>query len=109
MVGQLKEPTKHKKPKKAPTTRVGKLSYDQKNILGKGNFGTVYGGSYIISEPIFLAIFGKAKSIPVAVKRFEKGRVTESVVKKEVDLMKKAGHHPNILSYIHTEISSDFL
>ena len=77
-------------------------------IIGRGNFGTVYGGIYIFSEPIF----GRAKSMPVAVKRFEKGRVTESVVKKEVDLMKKAGYQPNILTYIlniHTEMSSDFL
>lgn len=87
------------------TTRVGKLSYDQKNSLGQRNFGTVYGGIYIFSEPIF----GREKSMPVAIKRFERGRVKESVVQHEVDLMKKAGYHPNILSYIHTEMSSDFL
>ena len=45
-------------------------------IIGRGNFGTVYGGIYIFSEPIF----GRAKSMPVAVKRFERGRVKESVV-----------------------------
>ncbi len=85
------------------TVTVGKLSYDPKNILGRGNFGTVFSGFYMISSR------GSEWSTPVAVKRVDRDQVDESVFQQEENLMKKAASHPNILSYIHSEMNTEFL
>ena len=85
---------------------VGKLRYDPTKILGKGSFGTVFRGSHVYLDG---SIFRTAKSTPVAVKRVEKCRVDESIVRWEEEILKLANNHPNILSYIHTEIDAEFL
>ena len=85
------------------TVTVGKLSYDSKNILGEGNFGTVFSGFYTIVSR------GSEWPTPVAVKRVNRGRVDESVFQQEEKLLKTAGNHPNILSCIHTEMNAEFL
>lgn len=83
-------------------TTVGNLSYDPKHILGRGNFGTVFGG-------FLVHVDGTNKSIPVAVKRIERGRADESIIQREMEILKKASNHPNILKYIHTEMNAEFL
>lgn len=83
-------------------TEVGKLSYDPKSsMLGKGSFGTVFSGFYQVSNK---------KSTPVAIKRLERGSLSESAIRKEEELLKRASsNHPNILRYIHTEMNAEFL
>lgn len=73
-------------------TRVGKLNYNQKKVIGRGSFGTiVYRG--------FLGLYENDKQ--VAVKRMQRGKhLDESLVQREVELMKKASGHHNILRYI---------
>lgn len=81
------------------------MRYDPKNILGKGGFSTVFSGFYFMSE-------SSEPEVAVAVKRIERVHFDESakdVVLKEADIMKKLGGHPNVLSFICTETSEDFL
>lgn len=85
---------------------VGKLRYDLKNILGRGRFGTVFSGLHVYLDG---SLFRSEKATPVAVKRVERGFVDDSVLRWEEELLKKIRHHPNILSYIHTEINVEFL
>ena len=86
------------------TITVGKLNYDPKHILGRGSFGTVFGGFHVYVESS-----RDAKSIKVAVKRIERGRGNDSVIQREMDIMKKASNHPNILHYIHSEMNAEFM
>lgn len=82
-------------------TRVGTFSYDPKKVLGVGSFGTtVYCGSYNSSS----------KEKTVAVKRMLKRHdVHDSAILQEVELMKKAEDHPNILHVVTTYKNEDFL
>lgn len=89
------------------TTIVKKLSYDPDNILGRGNIGTVFSGFHRVKNKE--SFFRGAKYIPVAVKRIEKGRVDEFLIHLEVELMKTAGNHPNILRVIRMEMDDYFL
>lgn len=74
------------------------LSYDKKKIIGRGRFGTVFIGS-----------FG-ANNETVAVKRIQTTDITEvDSIQKEVELLKEASGHRNILGYIHHEIDINFL
>lgn len=79
------------------TKVVGQLRYESSSTLGKGFYSIVYSGFY--SE----------FNIPVAIKRVEKGRANEDDAKKEVNLMKIAHDHSNILKYICFEMDADFL
>lgn len=74
-------------------TIVGELSYNKNGKLGEGRFSIVFSGLYL--------------SRPVAIKRFQKASVDESVFKREVDLMIKASNHNNILGCLHTEMNDD--
>lgn len=90
-------------------TEVGKLSYDPNMTLGRGSFGTVFSGYYAHLDESFNP--PRQVYSPVAVKRVDKSQVNESVIQKvqrEVEIMKKASHHPNILNYIHTEMNNEF-
>jgi len=77
------------------TARVGHLSYDPKSIIGRGSYGTT------VFKGIHLG--------PVAVKRILRNEVNDSAIQIEVELMKKAIDHPNILRYYCTEMNDDFL
>lgn len=84
------------------TTEVGKLSFDQGKVLGQGSFGTLVFNGFLSES---------SNSMPVAVKRVVKRRDDVNIdgMQSEVKLMEKAGDHPNILRYIHTEMNSDYL
>jgi len=80
--------------------RVGNLSFNPEKDIGEGFFGTVYEGTFHTGED----------DKPVAVKRILKRRgVDESALLREVELMKIAEGHPNILHVIDTEKNYDFL
>lgn len=81
-------------------TRVGNLSYDPKCVIGRGSYGSVFNG------------FHNEEGLnrrPVAVKRVLRSEVNESAVQQEVELMKRAIEHRNILRYISTEMNDDFV
>lgn len=75
--------------------RVGELSYDQ--LIGSGSFGAVFCGSFNGSR--------------VAIKRVRRNNDVDDkyVIEQEVELLKKAQNHPNILRLIHTEMNDDFV
>lgn len=83
------------------TVRVGKVNYYIDKVIGRGSFGTVFSGRL---EGLF-----EEERKSVAVKRVERGRVDESLIKREVELMKKANDHPYILRYFCTETDKNFL
>jgi len=72
------------------------LSYDPNDKIGQGTFGIVYSGFY-------------SQSSPVAVKQIQIGYFNEDEVKREVEIMKIAHKHCNILKYIHFEKNADYL
>jgi len=77
---------------------VGELSYDGSYSIGKSDSGNyVFRGLYSLR--------------PVAIKRMQKkiGKDESAAQLREVELMKKADNHPNILRIIHTEMNDDFL
>ena len=82
-------------------THVGKLNYNQKKIIGRGSYGT------IVFQGFVLGLYEKDR--PAAVKRYQRSHVNESLFNWEVELMKKASDHPNILRYIRTERDANFL
>ena len=79
------------------TTKIGKLTYDPKNIIGHGYGTTVFSGHFKRS------LFGSNE--PVAIKRVQKS--DDSL--KEVEIMKFTNDNPYILRFIHIEITNDFL
>ncbi len=86
--------------KKMALTRVGNLGYDSKCVIGRGSFGSVFNGFHL----------GEGSNRrPVAVKRVLRSEINESAVQQEVELMKRAIHHSNILRYISTEMNDDFV
>lgn len=78
-------------------TTVGKLNYDPKNVIGRGGFSTVFSGFH--------------SSRPVAIKRLLRYHDKEKSddQEREVEVMKKASGHQNILCFIHIEKNVDFL
>lgn len=81
--------------------RVGKLNYNQGKVVGRGSSGI-----YVFRG--FLGLHENDR--PVAVKRTQRGpNLDESLIQPEVELMKKANDHPNILRYIRQESDSNFL
>jgi len=80
------------------TTKIGKLTYDPKNIIGHGYGTTVFSGYFKRS-----LIFGRNQ--PVAIKHILKNDVSL----KEVEIMKKISDNPYILRVIHIEMTNDFL
>ncbi len=94
----------------AQVRRVGKLSYNSTDILGKGSFGIVFKGFYEESRSVI-----RQASRAVAVKRVQLSRTTHNVNgeslmdNSEMDIMKRTRDHHNILGYIWTEIDEDFM
>lgn len=89
-------------------TRVGKLSYDPKKIIGRGSMGTV------VFQGFHHSPSNDDKVTSVAVKRVLKSGLLndngdESSIEREVELMQRISDHPNILRYICTEKNDDFL
>ena len=90
------------------TTIVDKLRYDQKEIIGRGGNGTtVFSGSILEGDD---ADDDKIKK-KVAIKRIQRSYAQndESTIRREVELMLKVGHHPNILRYIHSEMDINYM
>lgn len=86
-------------------TRVGNLSYDKKQIIGRGTFGNVYKGCYHVIDNIS----GSGVPSELAVKRIDSSCIKEDVFLREVNLMITAKGHPNILHCICTERNDDFM
>jgi len=85
---------------------VGSLKFDKSHSIGKGRYGIVYKGIYGHEYNGFVS----GKKMPVAVKRLLIDHVGDSTqLRQEVENMKKAGNHLNILRCIHTETDCDFL
>ena len=82
-------------------SRVGKLKYNKGKVVGRGSSGTY----------VFRGFLGPHENgIPVAVKRMQRSpNLDESLIQREVELLKKANDHPNIIRYIHQESDSNFL
>ena len=85
----------------------GFLSYDMKTILGRGTFGIVFKGSFEIDS--YSRDTKEPSSTAVAVKRIQNPEPEAPSIQREVELMKRAGDHPNILRYICTEKDDKFL
>ncbi len=85
------------------TVIVGKLSYNRNGIIGKGSDGNVVHRGLYLSKPVaikrMVRVYGKNKY----------GEDESDVQLREVELMKEADDHPNILGYIHEEINADYL
>ncbi len=79
--------------------KYGKIAYDLEKIIGGGSFGLgVFEGYY------------DGFNEKVAIKRIIRNfAIKESTIKQEVDLMKMANGHPNILRCIGFEMSEEFL
>lgn len=82
-------------------TRVGKVNYNQTKVVGRGSYGT-----YVFRGFLGLHEYDR----PVAVKRMQRGpNLDESLIQREVELMKRASEHPNILRYIRQDSDPIFL
>lgn len=95
------------------TTIVDKLSYDPKEIIGRGGNGTTVFKGFYYEDPTIHggADHDEEQKKQVAIKRIQRSYVEgdESIIKHEVDLMLKVGNHPNILRYIHSEMDINYL
>ena len=77
--------------------KIGKFSYSQTDILGKGRFSTVCKGT--------LHKFHGRGDVIVAVKLFSK---KDSIEVKINHCLMSQTKHPNIIHYYHTYGSKDF-
>lgn len=78
---------------KVKTVEIGKIKYDPTEIIGNGCCGTIiYKGKY--------------EKRPVAIKRLLSECFT--LAEKEVDLLRYADHHENVIRYFCTESDSQF-
>lgn len=90
--------------------KVGdQLSYDPKNILGRGSFGIVFKGHLESKMGNNRNSSRGSDKRAVAVKRFQNSEIEAIALQREVVLMQRAGDHPNILRYICTEKDDDFM
>jgi len=78
--------------------KIGKLSYHPTDQIGIGGFGTVYKGIYSSKRPVAIKLLQRT---------YDKDQF--AIQQREVELMKAAGDHPNILGYIHHEMNRDNL
>jgi len=91
---------------------VGKLSYDRKKNIGGGRNSFVFSGFYETAGILEGAADIDKNKKQVAIKRIQKESFLKNddiEINREVELMRKIGHHPNILNYIWTEMDDDFL
>ena len=72
--------------------RIGELSFNREDVLGKGSYGIVYQGKY-------------KDTIDVAIKRI----VKEEFNKFEEEIFLRIGNHPNIVRFYHVEKDEDFM
>ena len=71
---------------------IGKLSFNRKDVLGKGSFATVFKGKF-------------ENATDVAIKRI----VKLSACQFEKDVMPTLENHPNILHFYCVEQDNDFM
>lgn len=77
----------------------GKLIYDQSHVIGRGSSGV----------SVHIGCYGATRE-KVAAKRFNKTFITDvSVILREVEVMKRANNHPNILRFFGSEMDENFL
>jgi len=74
--------------------KVGELSYNPEDVIGRGGSANVYSGRYSLR--------------PVAIKRLERlyDKDKFAIQQREIELMKTVGDHPNVLRCIHTEMNA---
>ena len=78
---------------------VGKLSYNSKDNIGRGAYGSVFKGFFEGTKP-------------VAIKRMMRTMLTSSYdesFKKEAEITLKVSDHPNIIRYFCYEMDNDYL
>lgn len=82
---------------------VGKLSYNRNDIIGRGGYGNVVHRGFYLSKPVAIKrmqrLYGKNKY----------GQDESAIQLREVELMKQAKYHPNIVRVIDTETDENFL
>jgi len=74
---------------------VGKLSYNSKDNIGRGAYGSVYKG-----------FFEGTKS--VAIKQMQRNRSDDASIKKEAEITLNVSDHPNIIRYFCYEMDDNF-
>ena len=74
-----------------------KLSFNRKLLLGRGSYGIVYQGVF--------------EDNPVAIKRILRNDMDddELLIYQEIEILRKANGHINIIRLICTEMNNDFL
>ena len=78
-------------------TEIGQLVVYEGKAIGQGGFGYVFKG------------FHKGnKNEELAIKRQERGNTRDDTIEREVENMKQAGGHPNILQFIDVESNMYF-
>lgn len=73
------------------------ITYDRGNILGKGGFAFVFGGTFRCEN---------GERIEVAVKRLQHGDVNAN--EREVNALQQLKDHPNIIRMYGTQKDLDF-
>lgn len=88
----------------AKTIKVGKLSYNLKDLIGDGCFSMVYMGFYKAT------LYGCKKTVAIKqILREHLARDNDFIMQRQEELQQKVGHHPYILGFIYTKIDQDFL
>ncbi len=76
--------------------RVGELSYDQKKVIGRGHYGTVFSGLF-------------QNKLPVAVKRTMRDFRDSSSISKEKEIISQIGNRQEfLLRYFCMETNDNF-
>lgn len=78
--------------------QIGKVSYNRKDLLGDGSFGTVFKGKFKESEDM--------PEIEVAIKRIQQINLLKNI---ETVVMAGIELHPNVLKYYCIEEDDDFV
>jgi len=76
--------------------RVGELSYDQKKVIGRGHYGTVFSGLF-------------QNKLPIAVKRIMRDFRDSSSINEEKHIISKIGNSRKfLLRYFCVEADEEF-
>lgn len=79
--------------------KCGKLVYDPNYVIGRGSSGV----------SVHIGYYGATRE-KVAAKRFNKTFITDvSVIRREVEVMKRANSHLNILQFFGSEMDENFV